>query len=159
MLQTLLFRTPVRAYRLVYVGALLSYAIVVLKSLGKPRGVNWLRRAFVDENFQYGLLALYWLISKPINSEWQRVPRVSRKDTSGTRASLASLCSHPRTLLVASVWHWLVGVGVGRLLKKNVGADPSHHPAVRDVLAVPLRDVPAHERAAQVLRVSRELRI
>lgn len=69
MLQTLLFRTPVRAYRMVYVGALLSYAIVVLKSLGKPRGVNWLRRAFVDENFQYGLLALYWLISKPINSE------------------------------------------------------------------------------------------
>lgn len=69
MLQTLLFRTPVRAYRLVYIGALLSYAIVVLKSLGKPRGVNWLRRAFVDENFQYGLLALYWLISKPINSE------------------------------------------------------------------------------------------
>lgn len=79
MLQTLLFRTPVRAYRLVYIGALLSYAIVVLKSLGKPRGVNWLRRAFVDENFQYGLLALYWLISKPINSEWSRSSRAWSK--------------------------------------------------------------------------------
>lgn len=84
MLQTLLFRTPVRAYRMVYVGALLSYAIVVLKSLGKPRGVNWLRRAFVDENFQYGLLALYWLISKPINSEFERA-RVLRRSTSASR--------------------------------------------------------------------------
>lgn len=95
MLQTLLFRTPVRAYRMVYVGALLSYAIVVLKSLGKPRGVNWLRRAFVDENFQYGLLALYWLISKPINSEFERA-RLLRRSTSASRVALDVLQGYQR---------------------------------------------------------------
>lgn len=59
--QTLLFRgTPNIPYRLLYVGALLSYSIVVFKSLGKPTGVPWLRRAFVDENAQYALLAFYW---------------------------------------------------------------------------------------------------
>ncbi|KAL1407730.1 Transmembrane nucleoporin [Vanrija albida] len=68
LLQTLLFRgTPTTPYRLVYLGALLSYSIVVFKSLGRPTGTAWLRRAFVDENAQYGLLAFYWLISKPIN--------------------------------------------------------------------------------------------
>lgn len=60
-LQTLLFRgTPVKTYRLLYLGALLSYSIVVVKSLGKPTGAAWLRRAFVDENAQYALLAFYW---------------------------------------------------------------------------------------------------
>lgn len=97
MLQTLLFRTPVRAYRMVYVGALLSYAIVVLKSLGKPRGVNWLRRAFVDENFQYGLLALYWLISKPINSEYRASASVP-KGSSWFSGMCASLCALPEVL-------------------------------------------------------------
>jgi hypothetical protein len=50
----------VYSYRLLYIGAILSYTIVVLKSLGKPTGAPWIRRAFVDENAQYGLLALYW---------------------------------------------------------------------------------------------------
>ena len=68
LFQTVLFRgTPTIPYRLLYVGAILSYVIVVGKSLGRPNGVPWLRRAFVDENAQYGLLAFYWLISKPIN--------------------------------------------------------------------------------------------
>ncbi len=59
--QTLLFRgTPNIPYRLLYVGALLSYSIVVFKSLGKPPGLPWGRRAFVDENAQYALLAFYW---------------------------------------------------------------------------------------------------
>jgi hypothetical protein len=61
VVQTLLFRgTPNIPYRLLYIGALLSYSIVVFKSLGKPTGLPWVRRAFVDENAQYALLAFYW---------------------------------------------------------------------------------------------------
>lgn len=59
--QTVLFRgTPAKTYRLLYIGALLSYTIVVVKSLGRPTSAAWLRRAFVDENAQYALLAFYW---------------------------------------------------------------------------------------------------
>lgn len=72
LLQTLLFRgTPALIYRASYTGALLSYSIVVFKSLGVPQAnANWLRRAFVDENVQYAVLALYWWISKPVASEF-----------------------------------------------------------------------------------------
>lgn len=71
MLQTVFFRpTPAKTYRVSYLGALLSYAIVVTKSLGMPSlNQAWLRRAFVDENVQYMVLALYWFISKPINRQ------------------------------------------------------------------------------------------
>ncbi|KAK4688830.1 transmembrane protein 33, partial [Tremellales sp. Uapishka_1] len=69
LLQTVLFRgTPSFVYRLSYTGALLSYSIVVYKSLGIPQlNAAWARRAFVDENVQYAVLAMYWWISKPIN--------------------------------------------------------------------------------------------
>lgn len=69
LLQTVLFRgTPQIIYRLGFTGALLSYCIVVFKSLGRPQpNAAWVRRAFVDENVQYAVLALYWWISKPIN--------------------------------------------------------------------------------------------
>ncbi|EIW72605.1 endoplasmic reticulum protein [Tremella mesenterica] len=69
LLQTLFFRpTPTTIYKIGYSGALMSYAIVVLKTLGKPQLTQpWIRRAFVDENVQYAVLALYWWISKPIN--------------------------------------------------------------------------------------------
>lgn len=53
-----------------YVGTLISYAIVVVKSLGQPAlNQAWLQRALKDENVQYALLALYWAISKPVYSE------------------------------------------------------------------------------------------
>ena len=54
-----------------YAGTLVSYAIVVVKSLGQP-AINqvWLQRALKDENVQYALLALYWVISKPVYSEY-----------------------------------------------------------------------------------------
>ena len=70
LLQTVFFRpTPTKIYRLSYTGALLSYTIVVLKSLGRPSpDAAWLRRAFVDENVQYMVLAMYWWISKPLSS-------------------------------------------------------------------------------------------
>lgn len=69
LLQTLFFRpTPSLSYKMCYLGALLSYSIVVFKSLGRPAlNQAYLRRAFVDENVQYAVLALYWCISKPIN--------------------------------------------------------------------------------------------
>jgi hypothetical protein len=59
---------PVALYKFGYLGALLSYCIVILKSLGKPQAnIQWIQRAFVDENVQYAVLALYWFVSKPVN--------------------------------------------------------------------------------------------
>ncbi|TKA53402.1 hypothetical protein B0A53_04388 [Rhodotorula sp. CCFEE 5036] len=59
-----------KAYRIAYLGALVSWGIVVYKSLGTPQ-VNraYLQRALLDENVQYLLLALYWFLQaslKPI---------------------------------------------------------------------------------------------
>ncbi|WWD17915.1 hypothetical protein CI109_102360 [Kwoniella shandongensis] len=69
ILQTVFFRpTPTKTYKFAYTGALLSYSIVVYKSLGRPQpNALWARRALVDENVQYAILALYWWISKPVN--------------------------------------------------------------------------------------------
>jgi len=54
-------------YSFAFAGALLSYGIVVYKSLGAPReGVqSWFVRALADENFQYLGLALFWFMTKP----------------------------------------------------------------------------------------------
>jgi len=62
LLQTAMFRgTPAKTYRISYAGTLVSYAIVVVKSLGLPSlDPAWARRAFVDENVQYMVLAIYW---------------------------------------------------------------------------------------------------
>jgi hypothetical protein len=52
-----------------YCGALLSYSIVVYKSLGVPSLNNitpYMQRALMDDNVQYALLAMYWAISKPV---------------------------------------------------------------------------------------------
>ncbi|KAJ9105827.1 hypothetical protein QFC19_003395 [Naganishia cerealis] len=58
-------------YRAAYIGTLVSYAIVVLKSLGQPAlNQTYLQRALKDENVQYALLALYWFVSKPVYSEY-----------------------------------------------------------------------------------------
>ncbi|KAI5450928.1 Transmembrane nucleoporin [Naganishia albida] len=54
-------------YKAAYAGTLISYAIVVVKSLGQPAlNQTYLQRALKDENVQYALLALYWFISKPV---------------------------------------------------------------------------------------------
>lgn len=56
-----LFNTPYKSYYLAYLGVILSWAIVVYKSLGVPQPTKlYLRRALMDENVQYLLLALYW---------------------------------------------------------------------------------------------------
>ncbi|TFK23109.1 hypothetical protein FA15DRAFT_670844 [Coprinopsis marcescibilis] len=54
-------------YKLSFTGALLSYAIVCQKSLGPPQpNIAYLRKAIIDENVQYFILAFYWWTSKPV---------------------------------------------------------------------------------------------
>ncbi|KAH7340990.1 hypothetical protein B0J17DRAFT_653631 [Rhizoctonia solani] len=64
------FTTPKTAYsyRLAYLGGLTSYGIVCFKALGTPAAnLAFLKRAMADENCQYFMLALYWLVTKPIS--------------------------------------------------------------------------------------------
>jgi hypothetical protein len=50
-------------YKLLYTGTLLSYSIVCYKAYGIPRAdVAFIRKAFVDENVQYALLAFWWYV-------------------------------------------------------------------------------------------------
>jgi len=54
-------------YKAALTGALISYAIVCQKSLGNPQpNATFVRRAMLDENVQYFLLAFFWWSSKPI---------------------------------------------------------------------------------------------
>ncbi|TFK90211.1 hypothetical protein K466DRAFT_399150 [Polyporus arcularius HHB13444] len=54
-------------YKASFTGALVSYAIVCQKSLGVPQpNAAWIRRAVIDENVQYFLLALFWFSSRPV---------------------------------------------------------------------------------------------
>ncbi|KAH7921953.1 hypothetical protein BV22DRAFT_690356 [Leucogyrophana mollusca] len=54
-------------YKASFFGALLSYAIVCHKSLGTPQPtLEFVRRALLDENVQYFLLAFFWWTSKPV---------------------------------------------------------------------------------------------
>ncbi|KAF5384713.1 hypothetical protein D9757_006190 [Collybiopsis confluens] len=54
-------------YKACYTGALLSYAIVCQKSLGVPQpNAAYVKKALLDENVQYFLLAFFWWTSKPI---------------------------------------------------------------------------------------------
>jgi transmembrane protein 33 len=54
-------------YTLAYLGAIISYGVVVYKSFGVPQlNKAYLQRAAFDENVQYLLLAVYWWFNKPI---------------------------------------------------------------------------------------------
>lgn len=54
-------------YRASFTGALISYAIVCQKSLGTPQpNLTYIKRALLDENVQYFLLAFFWWSSKPV---------------------------------------------------------------------------------------------
>ncbi|GAA5944148.1 uncharacterized protein JCM15063_000161 [Sporobolomyces koalae] len=56
-----------KSYYLAYAGAIVSWGIVVYKSLGAPQPSRaYVQRALLDENVQYLLLALYWFLTKPI---------------------------------------------------------------------------------------------
>lgn len=49
-------------------GAIISYAIVVYKSLGTPQpNFAYVQKAMADENFQYFVMALFWWFSKPVS--------------------------------------------------------------------------------------------
>lgn len=67
-LAAMLFRGPSAWwYKTSFLGALVSYAIVCIKSLGNPQpNMAWINRALADENVQYFLLALFWWSSKPV---------------------------------------------------------------------------------------------
>lgn len=54
-------------YKAALTGALISYAIVCQKSLGTPQpNAAFVRKALLDENVQYFLLAFFWWSSKPV---------------------------------------------------------------------------------------------
>ncbi|TRM61407.1 hypothetical protein BD626DRAFT_459594 [Schizophyllum amplum] len=54
-------------YSVALLGALTSYAIVCFKSLGTPQpNLNYIRRALMDENVQYFILAFHWWSAKPV---------------------------------------------------------------------------------------------
>jgi len=63
-----MFRTPSPWwYKACYTGALISYAIVCQKSLGAPvPNATYIKKAILDENVQYFLLALFWWYSGPV---------------------------------------------------------------------------------------------
>jgi len=64
------FTTPKTAYsyRIAYIGGLTSYGIVCFKALGTPSvNLAFLKRAMADENCQYFLLAIFWLLTKPVS--------------------------------------------------------------------------------------------
>jgi len=55
-------------YKLAFLGAIVSYAIVVYKSLGTPQpNMTYVRKALADENFQYFVLAIFWWFNKPVS--------------------------------------------------------------------------------------------
>ncbi|KAG9043969.1 hypothetical protein FS837_008945 [Tulasnella sp. UAMH 9824] len=57
-------------YRSAFTGAIVSYAIVVYKSLGTPQpNPAYFKKALADENFQYFLLALFWWFTKPVSRQ------------------------------------------------------------------------------------------
>ena len=64
LFRTCLFRSiPVVIYKLLYTGTLLSYSIVCYKAYGVPQfNTAFVRKAFVDENVQYALLAIWWYV-------------------------------------------------------------------------------------------------
>jgi len=68
LLGVVTFKPHPYSYKLAYSGAVVSWGIVVYKSLGIPSlNMAYVRRALLDENVQYLLLALYWMTAeKPI---------------------------------------------------------------------------------------------
>ncbi|ORY90835.1 hypothetical protein BCR35DRAFT_107887 [Leucosporidium creatinivorum] len=61
------FSSRSNSYYLSYGGAILSWGIVVYKSLGTPQPNRaYIQRALLDENVQYLILAVYWFLQKPI---------------------------------------------------------------------------------------------
>ncbi|OZJ04835.1 hypothetical protein BZG36_02324 [Bifiguratus adelaidae] len=61
------FKSTRYSYIAAFLGACISYGVVVYKSFGIPQlNMAFAQRLVADENFQYLLLAFFWLTSKPI---------------------------------------------------------------------------------------------
>lgn len=55
-------------YKVAYLGAIVSYGVVIYKSFGVPRTDRaYVQRALMDENVQYLAIAIYWCYIKPIS--------------------------------------------------------------------------------------------
>jgi len=51
-------------YTRAYLGALVSYGVVVYKSFGVPEfSIDFIQRLFMDENVQYFIIAFYWWVT------------------------------------------------------------------------------------------------
>ncbi|KAI8986010.1 hypothetical protein BDB01DRAFT_834788 [Pilobolus umbonatus] len=67
LLTVLLFRSNTLLYKVAYLGAILSYGVVIYKTHGYPQAnPNYARKLLMDENAQYLLLAVFWFFSSPI---------------------------------------------------------------------------------------------
>ncbi|KAJ2324861.1 Transmembrane nucleoporin [Coemansia sp. RSA 2702] len=54
-------------YTKAYMGALMSYTIVIYKTYGPPQlNLAFVHRLIVDENVEYLLLAFFWLVMRPM---------------------------------------------------------------------------------------------
>ncbi|KAI8889572.1 hypothetical protein K501DRAFT_320261 [Backusella circina FSU 941] len=62
-----LFRSSTLFYKVAYVGAIVSYGVVIIKSHGTPKpNAEYARNLVMDENAQYLMLAVFWFFSSPI---------------------------------------------------------------------------------------------
>ncbi|KAI7869178.1 hypothetical protein BDF14DRAFT_1723342 [Spinellus fusiger] len=67
VLSTLTFGSSTKGYTAAYIGALISYGVVIYKSHGIPQpSIAFAQKLAMDENAQYLLLSLYWLFSSDI---------------------------------------------------------------------------------------------
>ncbi|KAL0094004.1 hypothetical protein F4703DRAFT_1833332 [Phycomyces blakesleeanus] len=62
------FSSSTKGYTMAYIGAIISYGVVIYKSHGIPQlNAPFAQKLAMDENAQYLLLALYWMFSSPIS--------------------------------------------------------------------------------------------
>ncbi|KAI8064378.1 hypothetical protein BC940DRAFT_96284 [Gongronella butleri] len=60
------FHPSAKPYKIAYLGASVSYGVVIYKTHGFEASQTYAQRLMQDENFQYLLLALFWFFSQPV---------------------------------------------------------------------------------------------
>ncbi|KAI9316758.1 hypothetical protein BX666DRAFT_1946650 [Dichotomocladium elegans] len=66
-LSVVTLRSASKPYSIAFLGAIVSYGVVIYKTHGVPKlNAAYAQRLVMDENIQYFLLALYWFFSYPI---------------------------------------------------------------------------------------------
>ncbi|ORX55572.1 hypothetical protein DM01DRAFT_1334965 [Hesseltinella vesiculosa] len=67
VLSFITFHPSAKPYKIAYLGAIISYGVVIIKTHGKPQLTQaYAMRLFSDENMQYLILSLFWFVSKPV---------------------------------------------------------------------------------------------